>query len=139
MLNIEYRESCDDGLGEVIDREFNEYAVKNGLICDFTPFCFVASADGETVGVLTGHTYYNEVHISDLIVTEKCRGKGVGTKLVLAVENRYKNMGFDNISLTTYEFQAPEFYKKLGFVAEFVRPDSTDPKLTKYFLIKRLN
>lgn len=139
MLNIEYRESYDDELGEVIDCEFNKYAVKNGLICDFTTFCFVADHDGETAGVLTGHTYYNEVHISDLIVTEKHRGKGIGSKLVLAVEERYKDKGFDNISLTTYEFQAPEFYKKLGYVAEFVRPDSTNPKLTKYFLIKQLN
>ena len=41
------------------------------------------------------------------------------------------------ITLTTFGFQAPEFYKKLGFQVEFIREDK-DPKLTKYFLAKAL-
>jgi len=38
----------------------------------------------------------------------------------------------------TYVFQAPEFYKKMGFEVEHVRK-SSDEKLTKYFLIKHIN
>ena len=42
------------------------------------------------------------------------------------------------ITLTTFGFQAPEFYKKLGYKLEFVRKDK-DPKLSKYFYLKKIN
>jgi len=37
----------------------------------------------------------------------------------------------------TFGFQAPEFYKKLGYEIEFIR-ENRDPKLNKYFLKKAL-
>ena len=78
------------------------------------------------------------MHISDLIVFEEYRNKHIGTKLVQTVEEYYKNKGFENINLTTYNFQAPEFYKKCGFEIEFIRKNEEDSKLDKYFLIKYL-
>ena len=44
-----------------------------------------------------------------------------------------------NINLTTYDFQAPDFYKKCGYEVEFVRKNKEEPKLTKYFLVKYFN
>ena len=55
--------------------------------------------------------------------------------LVAAVENAYKGKGYEKITLTTFGFQAPEFYKKLGYELEFVRKNK-DPKLCKYFYLK---
>ena len=52
------------------------------------------------------------------------------------VEEYFRNKGFENINLTTYAFQAPEFYKKCGFKVEFVRENKDNPKLNKYFLVK---
>jgi len=52
------------------------------------------------------------------------------------VEEHFKNKGFENMNLTTYEFQAPEFYKKCGFKVEFIRECKENPKLSKYFLVK---
>ena len=92
--------------------------------------------DNKVIGIITGHTYYQEVHISDLIILEEYRKKHLGTKLVQAVEEYYKDKGFENINLTTYGFQAPEFYKKCGFQVEFIRENKNNPKLTKYFLVK---
>lgn len=109
MLNIEYIESLNEELYNLIDTEFNNYATKN------------------------------EVHISDLIIPESYRNKHVGTKLMEAVENYFKDKNFENINLTTYEFQAPEFYKKCGYKVEFIRENKKEPKLTKYFLIKHLD
>ena len=61
-----------------------------------------------------------------------------GTKLVEEVIERFKNKGFENINLTTYEFQAPEFYKKCGFEVEYVRKSKENSKLNKYFMVKYL-
>ena len=136
MLNIEYKENLDEEFYKIIDTEFNKYANKNGVICDYQPFNFIAKEDDKVIGLITGHSYYKEVHIGDLIIFEKYRNKHIGTQLVNTVENYYKNKGFENINLTTYAFQAPEFYKKCGFEVEFIRENKENPKLTKYFLVK---
>lgn len=136
MLNIEYKEKLDEKFYGIIGNEFNKFAAKNGVICNYVPFNFVAKEDDEVVGIITGHSYYKEVHIGDLIIFEQYRNKHIGTKLVETVENYFKDKGFDNINLTTYEFQAPEFYKKCGFKVEFMRENKEEPKLTKYFLVK---
>lgn len=136
MLNIEYKEKLDEKFYTIIDTEFNKFATKNGVTCDYMPFNFVAKEDNKVVGIITGHSYYKEIHISDLIIFDKYRNKHIGTKLIEVVENYYKNKGFENINLTTYNFQAPEFYKKCGFKVEFVRENKENPKLTKYYFIK---
>ena len=68
--------------------------------------------------------------------TEEYRNKHIGSKLVEEVEKYFENKGFENINLTTYEFQAPEFYKKCGFEVEFIRENKQNKKLNKYFLVK---
>lgn len=93
--------------------------------------------DGQLLGAITGRAYYNEVHIGDLIIGKEHRKSGIGRKLVEEVENTYKGKGYEKITLTTFGFQAPEFYKKLGYETEFVRVDK-EPKLSKYFLAKPL-
>ena len=136
MLNIEYKENLDEEFYKIIDTEFNKYANKNGVTCDYQPFNFIAKEDDKVIGIITGHSYYKEVHIGDLIIFEEYRNKHIGTQLVNTVENYYKNKGFENINLTTYAFQAPEFYKKCGFEVEFIRENKENSKLTKYFLVK---
>lgn len=79
---------------------------------------------------------HDEIKVSDLIVTEKFRRKGVGSKLLKSVEEYFGDRNYTSISLTTYDFQAPKFYEKCGFELEFVRKNKKNPKLTKYFFVK---
>ena len=89
------------------------------------------------VGVTgVGKSYYKEINIGDLIVLEKYRKQNIGKKLMETVEKYYKGKGFENMNLTTYDFQAPEFYKKCGFEIEFIRKNKDNSKLDKYFMIK---
>ncbi|MBQ5491802.1 MAG: GNAT family N-acetyltransferase [Treponema sp.] len=127
----------DERSGEFINTEFSDYATDCGVALNFEEFCFAAEEDGAIAGIITGRAYYNEVHIGDLIVGKNYRRSGIGQKLVAAVEDAYKGKGYEKIALTTFGFQAPEFYKKLGYELEFVRKDA-DPKLCKYFYLKRL-
>ena len=127
----------DERIGEFLNEEFSDYATDCAVALNFEEFCFVAEDDGEIAGVITGRAYYNEIHIGDLIVGKAYRRDGVGSKLVAAVEEAFKGKGYEKIALTTFGFQAPEFYKKLGYELEFVREDK-DPKLSKYFYLKKI-
>lgn len=136
MVNIEYKTNLDEEFYKIIDEEFNKYALKNNIECNYTPFNFIANENDKVVGILAGHTYYQEVYVENLIVLEQYRNKRIGKSLIEEVESYYKDKGFENINLTTYAFQAPEFYKKCGFKVEFVRENKENPKLNKYFLVK---
>ncbi len=136
--DIQFRKSLSDDVCGIIDGEFGKFADRNGLVCDYETFAFTAAENGKVVGIIRGHSYYEEVHIGDLIVLEKYRGKGIGTRLLKAAESFFADKSFDIITLSTYEFQAPEFYRKHGYEIEFVRENKKNPKLTKYFLIKHI-
>ena len=136
MLNIKYREYAGEEFENIIGVEFTKFAEKNNIICNYIPFCFVAKNDDDFAGIITGHSYYNEVKISELIVIEQYRGKQIGKKLIEAVEAFFKDKGYENINLSTYEYQAPDFYKKCGFQIEFIRENTNNSELTKYFFIK---
>lgn len=138
MLNVEYKEELNKELYKIIDDEFNKYASKNGVNCDYKTFSFIADEDSKFVGLITGHSYYKEVQIENLIILEEYRHKHVGSTLVKAVEDYFKDKGFENINLTTYGFQAPEFYKKCGYQVEFIRRNKENPKLDKYHFVKYL-
>ena len=137
MENIEFVEELDDNTSKMIGIEFDKYSASKGLNCDYTPFNFVAKDGDKIIGIITGHAYYNEVHISDLIILEEYRKKHIGSKLVKAVEDFHRNKGYDFISLNTYDFQAPGFYKKNGYEIEYTRECKENKKLTKYFLVKK--
>ena len=125
--------------GEFINHAFTDYAIKKEVALNFEEFCYVAENEaGVIIGVITGRAYYNEVHIGDLIVDEAYRGTDIGSNLIKTVEKAYSNGKYGKISLTTFGFQAPGFYEKLGYSLEFVREDK-DPKLSKYFYCKSLS
>ena len=136
MLNIEYKENLNEEFYKIIDEEFNKFATKNEVICNYMPFSFIAKENDKFVGIITGNSYYKEIHINDLIVLEEYRNKHIGSELIETVENFYRNKGFENINLTTYGFQAPDFYKKCGFEVEFIRKSKENSKLNKYYLVK---
>ena len=135
-MNIRRIDEIDDRTGEFINKAFTDYAISRAVELNFDEYCIVAeNDDGQVIGAITGRAYYNEVHIGDLIIDENYRGNDIGTKLVRAVEDAYRGKGYTKITLTTFGFQAPDFYKKLGYSLEFVREDP-DPKLSKYFFCK---
>ena len=138
MIQVKRVDEINDSIGEFINHEFTVFGQESGVKLNYDEFCFVAEDDaGQLLGVITGRAYYNEVHIGDLIIGKGHRKSGIGSKLVEEVEKAYRGKGYEKITLTTFGFQAPEFYKKLGYETEFVRRDK-DPKLSKYFLAKAL-
>ncbi len=127
----------DDAVKAFIHESFSGYGEQRGVALNYEDFCFTANRGGEILGAITGRAYYNEVHITDLIIAEGCRGRGLGSRLVKTVEDAFRGGAYDVVTLTTFGFQAPAFYRKLGYTLEFVR-ESADPRLNKYFLKKAL-
>lgn len=136
MINIEHIENLEEEYYITMDQQFNKLAIENGVECNYIAFTFVAKEEGKILGFITGHSYYKEVHIGDLIVFEEYRNKHIGTKLMQAVEDYFKDKGVEHMNLSTYSFQAPGFYKKCGFEIEFIRESKVNPKLNKYYLVK---
>lgn len=115
MIEYEFKENLDEKLYDILGEEFEKFSAKNEIKCDYTSFAFIAK-DGENIaGIIVGHSYYKEVYIQDLIVLEQYRNQNIGSELVKKVEDYFEGKGFEHINLTTHEFQAPNFYKKMRF------------------------
>lgn len=138
MLHIVYQESLGQYLSERSAREFQALAEEKGMAPRRESFGFVAKVGEGTAGVLAGNVAYREVHIGTLTVWREYRGQGIGRALLEAAETHYRDKGMESITLTTYGFQAPEFYKKCGYTLEFVRESRENEALNKYFFIKYL-
>ena len=102
-MNIKRVNKEDSRIGNFINEEFSSYAEQKNVDLNFNEFCFIAeSDDGEIAGAITGRACYNEVHIGDLIIYKAHRKCGLGSKLVLAVEEAFQNAQYDKITLMTF-------------------------------------
>ena len=76
----------------------------------------VFARDGATIlAGLAGETYGGWLFIRYLWVGDALRRKGVGRELIGAAERRAVERGCHSAYVDTFNFQAPGFYKKLGY------------------------
>ncbi len=93
--------------------------------------------DGEIRGALAGRATYRSFWIDLLWIDEGCRGRGHGTRLVHEAEKIAKEQGCISVQTSTYSFQAPKFYRALGYEV-FGEFDDYPDGIRKYFLGKKL-
>lgn len=77
------------------------------------------------------------VFVELLAVAEESRGKGIGGQLMARLEDEARLRGMDGIWLDTFSFQAPDFYRRLGY-SEFGRIDGYPQNEARQFFLKRL-
>src|SRR5271154_6113726 len=92
-------------------------------------------ARGRETG-LAGETYAGWLFIRYLWVADPLRGKGIGRELMGAAEGRAVERGCHSAWVDTFTFQAPGFYRKLGY-APFGELDYP-PDFKRIFLRKQL-
>ncbi|MCP4427876.1 MAG: GNAT family N-acetyltransferase, partial [Chloroflexi bacterium] len=96
-----------------------------------------APDDEEVVGGVIGELFFGWFHVDLLWVKEELRGQGYGRRLLARVEEGARQRGAKNAYLDTFSFQAPDFYKKLGYEVFGELPDFPAGH-QRYFLMKKL-
>lgn len=77
---------------------------------------FVRDEAGEIRAGLDGHVYAKWLFVALLWVHADLRRRGVGRELLNRAEQEAVSRGCHSAWLDTFSFQAPEFYKKQGYV-----------------------
>ena len=75
----------------------------------------VVDTGGELVGGISGWTWGVAGGIAMTWVREDARGTGVGQQLLTAFEEEAAARGCDHVFVTSFTFQAPQFYAKHGY------------------------
>ena len=120
----------DDGIGA-----FNTAAAPLGDVKRLS--CFARVPDGEVVGGAVGRTWGECRKLQQLWVSAARRREGIGAALLAHFETRAAQRGCRTVYLDTFSFQAPEFYRGLGYaVAAEIRgfPDG----IVKHLMVKPL-
>lgn len=74
-------------------------------------------ASGRLVGGASGRWWGACCELLQLWVDESHRSQGVGSRLVREFEAQARSRGCRIFYLTTLSYQAPDFYRRLGYVA----------------------
>jgi GNAT superfamily N-acetyltransferase len=89
------------------------------------------------LGGLHAKVFYRWMFIELLAVPEQARGQGLGSRLMAMAEDLAREMNCIGIWLDTFDFQAPEFYRRLGF-SEFGQIEDHPLGHRRFFMQKRL-
>jgi GNAT superfamily N-acetyltransferase len=135
-FKIEY-DSLPGDLQFLDDRiyEFNceQTGIEDGRLFSI----FLRGAENEILAGLSGWTWAQACEIRILWIHSTLRGQGYGRRLMEMAEQEARSRGCKVIYLNSYSFQAPEFYRKLGFEV-FARLDDFPPGHYHDHLVKRL-
>ena len=93
--------------------------------------------EGEIVGGVTGQMFWHHLHVDFLWVSEDYRKDGYGAKLIHLIEEHARENECRLVMLDTFSFQAPTFYKKLGYKEFGVLKDFPEGH-SQHFMEKRL-
>jgi GNAT superfamily N-acetyltransferase len=122
---------------EVILELLSSYNEKVGGPAHYEPFAIrlAAGATGASVGGLWARIYYDWLFVDLLYVPEEARGRDIGSRLIAEAEAFARRKRCVGVWLMTYDFQAPGFYRKLGY-----RTFATlnhDPRGRKVFFFRK--
>lgn len=98
---------------------------------------FIRDENGKIVGGCNGDILYGCMYVGQLWVSEEFRHQGYGTKLMSLAENHAREMHCNFVAVNTFDWEALELYKKLGFQVDFER-HGFDKDSIFYFLRKDL-
>ncbi len=84
---------------------------------------FARDEQGVIKGGVHGYVWARWLHITHLWVSEDSRQAGLGGRLLEAAEREAAACGATGAFLSTFDFQAPGFYRRHGYEVYGTRPD----------------
>lgn len=96
---------------------------------------FIKDNDGQIKGGCNGCIYYGCLYVDNLWLDQELRGKKYGTQLMQLAEKFGKENNAFFSTVNTMDWEALDFYKKLGYVVEFARRGYINDSIF-YFLRK---
>jgi GNAT superfamily N-acetyltransferase len=113
-LNIEVEPAPKD-IRFLDDRDYEYNVEQTGSDDGKGLTIFVRDDAGGIVVGLHGWTWCGACKVERLWVRKDLRRQGYGQRLLAAAEQEARARGCDQLLLDTFSFQAPLFYKKLGY------------------------
>lgn len=118
-------------------KAYNAAKAGDGLSEKFAFFVRDETTDA-VIGGLHGRVLYRWCFIELLVVPEQARGQRMGSRLMEMAEDFARERNCVGVWLDTFDFQAPEFYRKHGY-ASFGQLDDYPPGHQRLFFQKRLS
>ncbi len=134
---------CDEEDFPLIYQGLREFNVSKIPITQAEPFIDMSRKVVDETGTLIAGCiaemyFWKIVSVEILWVDEAHRGRGLGRDLLLAVENAAREAGCTLIHLDTFDFQARDFYLKLGYEVFGTLKDCPEGHC-RYYLRKKLS
>ena len=124
---------------ECLKDRVDTFNVDETRIYDFKELAILLKdSTGQMFGGIYAYTWGGCLDIKLLWVRADCRGAGLGSNLMRAAEQEAIARGCHVATLETHSFQAPGFYKKLGY-EEIGVLDGYPIHHKKYYLKKILS
>jgi len=121
----------------VLKEEIQKFRKSLDFSTEVIDLQYIALDNDEFVGGIYGNFQFEYLFINVLFVDRKYRGKRIASKLMTLIELEAVKRGVTNIYLTTFEFQALNFYQKRGY--EVVMKIDDFPKgFAEYTLYRKL-
>ena len=137
-LRIERSQNPTDEEREAILTPLRAYNATQAGLSNAQPLALLVRDDnGEILGGLYGRFFYQWLFIELLSVPEQARGQGMGSTLMQMAEDLAREKECVGIWLDTFDFQAPEFYKRLGY-SELGQIADYPPGHKRFFFQKHL-
>ncbi|HEX3601435.1 MAG TPA: GNAT family N-acetyltransferase [Lacipirellulaceae bacterium] len=97
------------------------------------------NADGYAIGALTGETQFKWLRVSLMSVEHSARRQGIGAGMMQLAEAEANRRGCQYAYVDTMDYQARDFYERLGYTVAGQLDDWDSHGHAKLFLVKRLS
>ena len=136
-LSIQTHDSCPPAETAIVDNGIGEFNDAAAPLHEVAPLsCFARDATGGVIGGAGGRRWGRCCELHQRWVASEHRRRGVGAALVRAFEAQAQKHGCTEFYLETFSFQAPDFYRALGYVSAHehcVYPHD----IVKHLMVKR--
>ncbi|MCB0332149.1 MAG: GNAT family N-acetyltransferase [Bdellovibrionales bacterium] len=115
-MKIEYKTELSQPEKDIINAGFAKHTGAAGAPPYNKETLNWLAYDSDTlVGAVTTDILWDWIYVDELWVCDELRSQGLGTKLMQEVEQYALSKSLSGIWLWTQDWQAAEFYEKLGY------------------------